>query len=558
MPKIIIKEYDKTSAGTGPYSNFAVLVPGYVSEDTDSSIFDENGICEFSNQAKFVQAVGKVSAKAGVTKAATAAVPTVVVPDKKVFAKSEITEEQWVAWRDANRLFSATPHDYGYSYIGYLRDDEYIYKAVEKDEPYEETTPEIEPVEDEPEEPTSENTSENGENSGEFGGENTGENNENNEEPTEEEPTEEEPEPEPYVQMYAVIDIGNYGNDREEADQYGNQIAYELLGLGYTVLYKLLTNNEDLTKETYWEACKDKSIYDFRYVVNGVYKNCHAANEAIIKLAHAYNNSENQGGRGDCIALIDIPGEIYEGKTQAAAVTAIGEEASSITGSQYAAVFAPYVTYGIAEDAEFGNNRTFPGYFHYLACASKAFDIYSEWYAVAGYTRGISNYSITALGCKFGEAAIDALEPRYIKDGVKVAVNLIITMKGAYYLWGNRTALTLGQKDVEELRAGHFLNIRQLCSTIKKQVYVTCRKYTFDPNSDVLWAKFCADIRPTLERMKSDQGITDYRFVKVKTNQKAILKAKIRIVPIEAVEDFDISLTLEDSVSGITAGIDEE
>ena len=57
--------------------------------------------------------------------------------------------------------------------------------------------------------------------------------------------------------------------------------------------------------------------------------------------------------------------------------------------------------------------------------------------------------------------------------------------------------------------------------------------------------------------MKSDQGIMDYKFVKVATAQKGILKAKIRIVPIEAVEDFDISLTLEDSISGIVPGIDE-
>ena len=109
-----------------------------------------------------------------------------------------------------------------------------------------------------------------------------------------------------------------------------------------------------------------------------------------------------------------------------------------------------------------------------------------------------------------------------------------------------------------DLRASHFLNIRQLCTTIKKQVYVACKQRTFEPNSDLLWIRFCNDIRPTLEKMKADQGITDYKFIKVKTDKKALLVAKIRIVPIEAVEDFDISLTLEDSISGVVAGIDEE
>jgi hypothetical protein len=46
----------------------------------------------------------------------------------------------------------------------------------------------------------------------------------------------------------------------------------------------------------------------------------------------------------------------------------------------------------------------------------------------------------------------------------------------------------LNDKDAEigDLTAQHFLNIRQLCTTLKKQIYVACRKFTFDPNSDVL------------------------------------------------------------------------
>ena len=49
----------------------------------------------------------------------------------------------------------------------------------------------------------------------------------------------------------------------------------------------------------------------------------------------------------------------------------------------------------------------------------------------------------------------------------------------------------------------------------------------------------------------------DYKFIKVKTAKKATLKAIIRIVPIEAVEDFDISIYLEDSLSGIVVDVDE-
>ena len=108
-----------------------------------------------------------------------------------------------------------------------------------------------------------------------------------------------------------------------------------------------------------------------------------------------------------------------------------------------------------------------------------------------------------------------------------------------------------------DLVASHFLNIRQLCTTIKKELYVACRKFTFDPNSDVLWINFCNAIRPTLDAMKSDQGIDDYEIIKVATTQKATLKARIRIVPIEAVEDFVIELSLEDSLGDTNVTITE-
>jgi hypothetical protein len=51
-----------------------------------------------------------------------------------------------------------------------------------------------------------------------------------------------------------------------------------------------------------------------------------------------------------------------------------------------------------------------------------------------------------------------------------------------------------------------------------------------------------------LDRMKADQGVRDYKIEKVYTDKKATLKARIRIVPIEAVEDFILEISLEDSL----------
>ena len=531
MPKIVIKEIDNTKAGVGLYSNFTVLVPGFVDEATyDDSGYDDNDVVELKTKKDFNLYVGKREPEASIKEAAVDAKrkagDPIIFTDDPAGEGAKTAKEKLIAYLDGTGdphldanyyLYAWRPNTEGLHGLLRYYDDE-----NKTGEVYTRVTLEMAEAET-------------------YQVESTG---------------------------YFLIKIGDEGKNAITGVQYGNQIAYELIGLGYTVLYKKIKLISDLNSDTFWDALKDKSIYDFRYVINGLLTDNSTANKNIIDLANFVNPKEGEEvgdtGRGDCTALCDIDSSAYEGLTQAEAIKGIELKASLISTSKYAALFAPFVTYNLPYNKDY-KNRTFPASFHYLACAAKAAENYNEWYAIAGYTRGISNYNIVGVGCKLGEEAVQALEPRYNtwdadkKTGVEKAINIIIKIKGNFYLWGNRTAEKLGTEGDEDgdLRASHFLNIRQLCSTIKKQVYVTCRRYTFDPNSDVLWINFCNDIRPVLEKMKADQGITDYKFIKVRTNQKGTLKAKIRIVPIEAVEDFDISLYLEDSISGTDVEIND-
>jgi hypothetical protein len=288
------------------------------------------------------------------------------------------------------------------------------------------------------------------------------------------------------------------------------------------------------------------------------------ANAAIAKLAADVaqpapmeDEMAAHSGRGDCIALIEVDESTYisgEGRPENRIVAAINGMADINTDNgKYCACVVPSVVYNMTADERFGGNKKFPGAFHYLACYDNSLGLgFAEWYAVAGYNRGVSSYAIDHTSVKLGEVAIQALEPRYIKDQEsqpKFAVNVLANFRGNYYLWGNRTCEPL--KDYAgggDLVASHFLNIRQLCTTIKKQLYVSCRRFTFDPNSDVLWINFKNSITPMLDRMKADQGVRDYKIEKVYTDKKATLKARIRIVPIEAVEDFILEISLEDSL----------
>jgi hypothetical protein len=497
---------------------------------------------------------------------------------------------------------------------------------------------------------------------------------------------------------------------------YGNQMAYELLGLGYTVLYRPIMTVAELTDESFWEIFRDKANYDFRFISHGllssedlgetgaenkkqlldvlaairvlnrlsdeakdlvaalesnsgdtdmsqeeafvanvlyqkaifadydlagaseeqkaIYEQLRLKNKEILEIedksgfcvfegialndnGDLYENYEDAvkgtadakayfesvagntqiatatinaangcianlakydpdadanadiPGRGDCVALIELDERTYatsSHKPEAQIIDAIGEMTQiNDSNGKFCAMTVPSVVYKMADSEKgyYDNNKKFPGAFHYLACFMSSLKAgFNEWYAAAGYTRGVSSYIVDHTTVKLGEIAINALEPRNTGDGCepRFACNVIANFRGSYYLWGNRTAFLLQNKyhqKYHDLTASSFLNIRQLCSTIKKQLYVACRRFTFDPNSDALWFNFVNAIKPTLEAMKADQGIRDYKILKEQSKQKATLKAKIRIIPIEAVEDFDLEVSLEDSFGETTAVVTE-
>ena len=367
--------------------------------------------------------------------------------------------------------------------------------------------------------------------------------------------------------------VGDEGASKDQQERHlGNKIAYELLKAGYTVFYRVLdpdeTALEQLNKADFWAPLKDKATYRIRYLTTGgcydysVYKLMADVVNFNNKttLADADTLLSGSSGRGDCIALFDIDESKLDASyaTPKDLATAFGDQAKLIEANKNCAIFAPRVVYVENEDEVYGaNDIALPCSLHFLLCAAKAQENYAEWYAAAGYTRGIANKTIKYTTYNFGDLVINTLAPRepnsYIGDGGK-AINLILNERGSYYLWGNRTAASL---DKNGLKFSHYLNIRQLCTTLKQVIWEASRRFTFDPNSDVLWINFVNAVRPTLEKMKGDQGIAGYRLSKVATTEKAVLKAIIRIVPIEAVEDFDISIYLEDNVEGLNIEADE-
>ena len=68
MPKIVIREIDNTTAVGAAYTNFAVVVPGFVKDNDpeftpNMNVFDENGVYECKDKTAFEKNIGLTSSK---------------------------------------------------------------------------------------------------------------------------------------------------------------------------------------------------------------------------------------------------------------------------------------------------------------------------------------------------------------------------------------------------------------------------------------------------------------------------------------------------------------
>lgn len=180
----------------------------------------------------------------------------------------------------------------------------------------------------------------------------------------------------------------------------------------------------------------------------------------------------------------------------------------------------------------------------------------AEWKAVAGPQRGIIP-GLADVCYDYTSADIEMLQARAKDnevnldadtDNVGIAINPICYVRpSGYLIYGNRT---LKDNDgAKKTTAQSFLNIRNGVNAIKKTLYNASRAYVFEQNTDVLFIKFKNYVTPILERMKTGDGLIGYNFVKVATDAKARLRARLTLIPVEAVEDFEIDVYLVDDLT---------
>ena len=350
-------------------------------------------------------------------------------------------------------------------------------------------------------------------------------------------------------------------------------IATRLIDLGFPVLVEgVTTTKKTITvgkekKETVEvkevaiptdsiSLLKDKSLFDIRFLTSGIDV---VNNENLIKVANE---------RQDCIALINLDETAAAFDYKIATIRAEFEKNPSV----YAAGFTPWfysehptLIKGVEELTEVNDKPStkeaeevaIPAAYGYLFAYGRMLaNNAAEWQAVAGPERGIIP-ELSDVCYTYSYEDVEILQARgaekFVKldnaaDNVGIAINPIAWVRpNGYILYGNRT---LKKNDAKKkTTAQSFLNIRNGINAIKKVMYDAGRTFVFEQNTEVLWINFRNYITPLLDRMQSSDGLLGYTFVKVATDAKARLKAKLTVIPVEAVEDFDLDVYLVDDLT---------
>ena len=340
-------------------------------------------------------------------------------------------------------------------------------------------------------------------------------------------------------------------------DSLGYKLCVHLLNLGFEVLVEALSDSETPN----WTKLEDRSLYDVRFFTLGAFTEGATYTNGVIDTSKTCFNMTGEvqnmistaAKRGDCIALVNAD-ENATGYSYT--VSDVRSSFDSLSDGEYAAAFSPWFYTKNSDFTTDGTEVKIPAAFGYLFAYANATKNNPEWYAIAGFERGIIP-ELSKVCHSFTTAEIEVLQARSAEaevalddsaDNVGYAINPICYVRPAgNIIYGNRT---LRVNDAsKKLIASSFLNIRNGLSAIKKVMYEASRKYTFEQNTETLWINFQSYVTPLLDRMQSGNGILGYTFIRQRTDAKARLKARLNLVPVEAVEDFDLEVYLTDDLT---------
>jgi hypothetical protein len=257
---------------------------------------------------------------------------------------------------------------------------------------------------------------------------------------------------------------------------------------------------------------------------------------------------ETAKARNDTLAIVDIEGG-YKPTTEEATAerSRIGNVTTAVTNiksrnlnNSFGCAYYPWVSI----DAGGGIPLWVPPSVVALGTMASSQEATAVWFAPAGFNRGgLSNGSS-------GLQVLDVRERLSLKQRdalYEVNVNPIASFP-------SEGIVIFGQKTLQATASAlDRINVRRLAIYLKDRIAKISRGILFDPNLQVTWDRFLAQVNPLMADTKARFGLSDYKVVLDGTTttpdliDRNIMYAKVYIKPARAIEfiaiDFIITNT---------------
>ena len=252
--------------------------------------------------------------------------------------------------------------------------------------------------------------------------------------------------------------------------------------------------------------------------------------------------------RNDTLAIIDIEGgyiptteNVNAERTRLGNVnTAVATIKSRALNNNFGCAYYPWVSI----DAGGGIPLWVPPSVVALGTMASSQESTAVWFAPAGFNRG---------GLSNGSSGLNVLDVRERlslkqRDALyEVNVNPIASLP-------SEGIVIYGQKTLQATPSAlDRINVRRLAIYLKDRIGKISRGILFDPNLQVTWDRFLAQVNPLLADTKARFGLSDYKVVLDSTTttpdliDRNIMYAKVYIKPARAIEfiaiDFIITNT---------------
>ena len=255
--------------------------------------------------------------------------------------------------------------------------------------------------------------------------------------------------------------------------------------------------------------------------------------------------------RGDCIAIIDIPGGFTPSSENNSAFSArVGSKASTISqlndrnlNTSFGCTFYPWVK---VRDTFSDTSIWLPPSVPALGSFSFTDKNSDPWFAPAGFTRG--GLSKGAGGVSV-VGVVDRLRSKDRDDLYEANINPIGTFP-------NEGIVILGQKTLQTTRSAlDRINVRRLLIYTKRHITAVANDVLFEQNVQDTWNNFIAKADPILREIKAGFGLEDYKLILDETTttpelrDRNILYAKIFLKPAKTIEFIALDFVITNSAA---------